>query len=84
MIRWIVVVLALVSPLLFPYPVTLALSFAGALFVPIIGLLAGVFTDVLYYAPHPGIYPLATIAGAGISLIAFFVRRFIKARIIGG
>lgn len=84
MIRILLTVIALIAPFLFPYPFTLVLSFAGALAFPVVGLLVGALVDLLYYVPHPGIYPLATFTGVFIFVAAFFVRRFVKARIIGG
>lgn len=83
MIRAILVLAALLSPFLFPYPYTLLLSFIASLYVPPAALLSGIVTDLFYYVPAAGL-PLGLIFGALLSVIALFVRRFIKARIIGG
>jgi len=71
------------SPFFFPYPFTLVLSFAASLFVPFVGILIGILTDVLYFVPHVDHIPLASLLGALVSVVAFFVRRFLKARIMG-
>ncbi len=84
MMRYALAALALLSPFLFPYPATLAFSFAASVFLPPVGLLAGLLTDVLYYTPGASGWPIAVIAGLFISIIGFFVRRFLKTRIIGG
>jgi hypothetical protein len=74
-------VFTFLSLFFFPYPATLALSFLASLSFPLTALLVGVLSDALYFsAPHT--LPLATLLGVLASAIAFFVRRFIKARII--
>mgnify|MGYP003421979206 CR=1 FL=1 len=86
MIRVVVVVAAIFSPFLFPYPATLLFSFAASLYFPLAGVLLGVLTDLLYYVPGASAFslPVGTISGALISGGALLVRRFVKARIIGG
>lgn len=84
MIRSILSVFALLSPFLFPYPVTIILSAAASVFFPPIGFLAGLVADVLYYTPSASIVPVAALLGLSISVAGLFVRRFFKARIIGG
>lgn len=79
-LRIALVILALASVFFFPYPYTLALSLAASTLFPPAGFLAGALSDLVYYAP-PGL-PLATIAGAGASVLGLLVRRFVKARIM--
>jgi hypothetical protein len=79
MIRAVLIAFAFLSVLWFPYPLTLALSFLAACFFPPTALLVGILADLLYWT---GGLPTATLAGLLLSGIAFFVQRFIKARII--
>lgn len=87
--RVVLTLAAVASLFLFPYPMTLVLSAMASLYVPWAGLSVGVLADLLYFVPlspeNPGIsFPLASLTGALISLIALFVRRFVRERIIGG
>ncbi len=84
MIRSVLIIAAVLSPLWFPYPLTLVLSFAASLVLPGAGLFVGIFTDVLYFNPQVSMIPVASVTGAAISLGAVLVRRFVKARIIHG
>ncbi len=82
MYRLLAVVVAFASPLLFPAVLSFAFVFLAAIVVPPLGIVVGVFSDVLYYTPGSGL-PLGIIIGTGSSLIAFVVHRFIKTRIMG-
>lgn len=82
MMRIPVMIGAFLSPLLFPFPLTVLLALVASLFFPPAGLLIGALVDALYYVP--GSLPLGLIWGAVLTFVAFFVRRFMKARIIGG
>lgn len=82
MIRVIIVVAALLSPFLFPFPATLALMFAAATFMPPVALVVGVLTDALYLAPGASWLPVGTLWGIGLTLLGLLVRNFVKARII--
>lgn len=82
--RALFILAALLSPFLFPYPFTLLLSFIASLFVPFVAIAVGLITDAVYFVPHITRFPLATFMNVFIFIIAFFVRRFIKARIMGG
>lgn len=84
MIRAALVILAVISVFCFPYPATIVLSFVASLFLPATGFVLGALVDVLYFAPGASWLPLATVTGATISVVAFLVRRLVKARIIGG
>lgn len=81
-IRIICVSGAFLSPFLFPYPLTLLLSFIASAFVPWIAIIVGVMQDALFMIPYEGRMPTATLIGAGISVLALIVRRFVKARIL--
>jgi len=83
-IRAVFILAAIASPFLFPYPVTVILSFMASMFVPYVAFAIGMLTDAIYLVPQGETLPLATMIGLGVSLFAFLVRRFIKARIIGG
>lgn len=56
------------------------IAFSGAIFVPFLPVSLGVLADALYGVPR-GI-PLYTLAGAIVSLGAFFVRAQLKTSII--
>lgn len=82
MMRILFSLLALASVFLFPYPLTLALSFAAGLFLPAAPLLAGILVDLYYHTPGAAFIPFGTLAGALIAVLCVLVRRFVKARII--
>lgn len=71
-----------VSVVLFPWPFTALLALATSLSEPLVPLAAGLFADTLYYAPQAGGLPVFTLYGAAISLIAVFVRRWLRASIM--
>ncbi len=73
---------ALLSPLLFPYPFALLLSFLAGLVLPPVPLITGLIADVLYFTPGVAAFPAATVAGLFMSVATFFIQRFLKARII--
>lgn len=80
-VRILIIGLALLSPLWFAYPYTLLLSFIASLFFAPIGVVVGIITDLLY-APVLLTWPIATLWGVAISLGAYVVGRFIRARVI--
>ena len=82
--KGVLVVAALLSPFLFPFAVTLVLVAAASIVFPPIALISGIVTDLAYYTPGASFLPVASISGLLISVVALFVRRFLKARIIGG
>ncbi len=82
MIRVVLVFAALLSPFLFPFPVTLLLMFAAATFLPVAALVVGILVDVLYYSPEASFLPVGVLSGAVLALLGLLVRRFVKARII--
>lgn len=83
MMRGILTLATFASVVLFPWPFSVLLALASALFEPLIPLAAGLFADTLYYAPQAGMLPLFTLCGAALSAAAFFVRSQLKTGIIG-
>ena len=71
--------LPFISAFFFPYPLTLALTLVAGFAFPPMALAAGIFIDLLYYA---GGIPLGTLAGATAALVAYFVRQFVRTRIM--
>jgi hypothetical protein len=82
MMRGSLTVLAFISVILFPWPLTVLLALAASVYVPLVPLAAGLFYDTLYYAPQAGLLPLFTIFGALVSAIAIFVRSRLSEGII--
>jgi Na+/H+ antiporter NhaA len=87
--RGVVILLSFISLFVFPYPLTLLLSFVASLCVPWIALLLGLLADALYYTPLPAgesglSFPYATLIGMCLTLLALFVRRFVRERIMQG
>lgn len=87
MMRALFVLLAFLSLFLFPYPYTVLLSLIASLYLPFAALVVGVLADILYFSPLPpssgGLsLPVGTLLGALLSVLALFVRRFVKTRII--
>ncbi|MFZ1075253.1 MAG: hypothetical protein WAN50_02670 [Minisyncoccia bacterium] len=84
MIRSTLVLLAFVSAMLFPWPVTVLLALASAASDPLVPLAVGIFADTLYYSPHAGSAPYFTLFGTLGTAVAFFVRSWLKASTIRG
>lgn len=82
MIRGTLTVLAFVSTVFFPWPLTAFLAVAGAVFEPLVPLAMGLFVDALYYAPLSGALPVFTFYGALATALAFIVRSRLSAGII--
>lgn len=83
MIRAALLLSTFASVFLFPYPLTLVLSFAAGIYVPLTPLAAGIVTDLYYHVRGASALPLGTLWGLSLTLLAVVVRRFVKARIIG-
>lgn len=75
----IVIVLSLLSPFIFPIPVTILAGFLASLASPFAALFTGILADLLYAAPGTGL-PLGTLLGICGALTGFFVRTFVRAR----
>lgn len=80
MIRIVFIVLALLSPFLFPWQLTVALTLVAAYFVPGMALVVGALMEALY-----GTFgvPYALIWGVLGFIVAIIVQRLVKARIMG-
>ncbi|MBU1292777.1 hypothetical protein KJ819_01775 [Patescibacteria group bacterium] len=81
MIRILVLLATLFSLFFFPYVVSVVLILVSALTLPFSGIAFGILADALYYSQGSGI-PWWTIVGAGATLLALLVHRFVKTRII--
>lgn len=82
MTRVALLVLALLSPLLFPWPLTAALALAAASATPLAPLAVGLLTDLIYYTHGAAVLPWWTILGLIATLAAFGVRRFLETSIM--
>lgn len=82
MIRAALVVLALLSPLLFPWPLVALLTLIAASVSSLIPLAVGIFVDALYYSRGAASFPWATVSGLAVTLAAFGVRRFLETSIM--
>jgi hypothetical protein len=73
-------ILAIASPFFFPWPYTMVLGLAAALFFPPIALIVGVLVDTLYFnGSGLPLFTLYGIVGAGG---AYVVQQFVKNRIM--
>lgn len=81
--KGIFTLVAFISAILFPWPLTILLTLGVAVFEPLVPLAVGIFADTLYYIPHAGALPLFSIYGAILTVVAFFVRSQLKTSIIG-
>lgn len=77
--RTLLCLVAIISPILFPWLLATFIGIIAALFVPPIAIMLGIMFDLLYYT---GGVPYFSIAGLVVAGIAFVVHRFIKTRII--
>lgn len=75
--------LAFVSVIFFPWPLTIMLAFTSSFFIPLLPLAIGLFADTLYYTPHSGTLPLFTLYGALAAGVSIFVHRQLRTGIIG-
>ncbi len=82
MIRAAGTLLAFLSALFFPWPLTAGIALGMAVYEPLVPFAAGVFMDTLYYVPHSGAWPLFSLSGALVTIVAFSVRGRLKAGII--
>lgn len=75
-------ILTFLSAILFPWPLTAFLACIVSSVEPLVPLAAGLFADVLYYTPGAGAFPLFTVSGLILSMIAAFVRSQLRPSII--
>lgn len=81
--RALLIIGTLVSTILFPWPLAALLAFFSSLYLPLLPLATGIFFDTLYYTPQAGFWPLGTLCGALVTILAFSVRSRLNAGIIG-
>lgn len=79
----ILTIATFVSTILFPWPLTAVLAVAAAFFEPLVPLAAGLFADTLYFVPRAGAWPIYTLWGLVLTVVALFVRSRLGASIIG-
>ena len=77
----VLIAAALLSPLLFPWQVTIVLASIASVILPPVALVAGIFTDALYWSY--GSIPFATLIGLLATAIAYVIEGFIRTRIMG-
>ena len=77
--RWTLPLLALLSPLFFPWQVSLALSLPGSYVFPLTGLFVGLLADLLY---APSVPSTGSLIGLLVTLAAYFVRIYVKRNIM--
>lgn len=80
MIRIIVIACALIAPFFFPWPLTVVLALVASYFFPPLSFLVGALMEFLYGV---GGMPWAFILGVLGSIFMYFVRKFVRARIMG-
>ncbi|HEX5774978.1 MAG TPA: hypothetical protein VFY28_03410 [Candidatus Paceibacterota bacterium] len=83
MFRIALILLSVIAPLMFPWPLSLALLLLAALSFPAIALLGGVLMDVLYFAPGAALMPWGILAGIAGFVLATVMHDFMKTRIMG-
>lgn len=79
MMRGILTVASFVSILYFPWPMTVLLALVSTAVEPLLPLVIGLFADTLYYVPSAHTAPFATLVGAIVTAVAFFVRSRLRA-----
>lgn len=82
MIRGALAFLALASVAFFPWPLAATFALFAASLEPLLPLAAGIFADMLYFAPQAHALPFFTLAGVACTLAAFFVRSRVRASLI--
>lgn len=84
MMRIPLIILSVLAPFWFPWPIAIALILITAfLHEPFLALFMGILIDLVYFMPDLGI-PYASILGVVGFGVALVVHRFMKTRIIGG
>jgi len=73
MMRGIATIGALISVVLFPWPLSVALAVCAAVYEPLVPLAVGILFDVFYFTPQGTTLPFFTIAGAVGTGVALFV-----------
>lgn len=79
MMRGALTFFAFVSVIFFPWPFTALLALVAAFTEPLVPLAVGLFADTLYYVPSAHAWPLLTLGGAVVTIIAVLVRSRLRA-----
>jgi len=74
MMRGVLILFTFVSVIFFPWPFTALLVLGVAFVEPLVPFAAGLFADTLYYTASAHVWPLFTLAGAAVTIIAVLVR----------
>jgi hypothetical protein len=82
--RYALLALAILAPVLFPWPLSAALALSAAIYFPLAPLACGILIDALYFAPGAYPYPFFLAAGLLAALAALFVHRFVETSIMRG
>jgi hypothetical protein len=75
--------LAFISAILFPWPMTVLIVLVSSFFVPLLPLAIGIFADALYYTPTAIAVPVFTLVGIVVTCVAFLVRSRLQTSTIG-
>jgi hypothetical protein len=75
------IVFAFVSVIFLPWLFTAGLAVILSAFDPLVPVALGIFTDALYM-PYGSFLPVSTLLGAGVAIVAFFVRSRLKTSIM--
>jgi hypothetical protein len=78
--RATLVLIAFLSPFLFPWQLTLLIAAGASVILPPTALVVGVLIDALYWSY--GSIPYATLVGLTITVVAYVVEGFIRTRIM--
>lgn len=76
----VLTILAFISVVFFPWPLTMALMLASAVYEPFVPLAVGIFADTLYYAPSAQPWPWFTLAGLLVTALALYLRNRLPVR----
>jgi hypothetical protein len=80
--RGILIFLAFISAILFPWQITAVLVVASSFFIPLLPFAVGIFVDTLYYTPRVALIPWFTLLGVVVTLVAILVRSRLQASTI--
>jgi hypothetical protein len=75
-----IIILACMAPFLFPSVISACLAFSAALIFPPLAIVLGILTDLLYQPAH--YWPMASLVGLLLCVVAVMVRSFVKTRIM--
>lgn len=82
MIKGVLTIATFISVLFFPWPLTAFLAFVASVYVPLVPLAVGIFSDTIYFSPQANFLPIFTIFGAIVTSVIIFVRSRLSTGII--